>query len=130
LDRAAGELKDVAGKRGVQVIATPPRGDVPAAVEPELADRLLLRLFTALAERAAPGDKLQVWTELVNGSARISVTRPAVLGAIPDSELFGGEGGDGLPGGFSLRLARGLARIAGGDLVSSRDAFALVFPRA
>ena len=130
IDRAGGELKDIAGKRGVRAVVTPARGEVPAAVEPELADRLLLRLFTALAERAAPGENLQVWAEVVNGNARISVTRPAVLGGIPHSELFGGAGRDGLEGGFSLRLARGLARIAGGDLVSSRDSFGLVFPRA
>ena len=29
----------------------------------------------------------------------------------------------------ALRLVRGLARIAGGDLVASRDHFALVFQR-
>jgi hypothetical protein len=33
-------------------------------------------------------------------------------------------------GVFPLRLVRGLARIAGGDLVSTREAFALAFPRA
>jgi hypothetical protein len=38
-------------------------------------------------------------------------------------------GRDGVRGGFSMRLARGLARIAGGDLVAGRDAFALLFPR-
>ena len=130
VDRAAGELKDIAGKRGVQAVVSPARSEVPAAVEPELADRLLFRLFTALAERAAPAERLQVWADLVNGNARISVSRPAVLSAVPDSELFGGIGGDGLEGGFSLRLARGLARIAAGDIVSGRDAFALVFPRA
>jgi hypothetical protein len=39
-------------------------------------------------------------------------------------------GRQGVEGGFTLRLARGLARIAGGELASSRDAFSLVFPRA
>jgi hypothetical protein len=33
-------------------------------------------------------------------------------------------------GGFSLRLVRGLARIAGGDLVASQAGFTLVFARA
>jgi hypothetical protein len=129
VDRAASELREIAGKRGIEALVISARGEVPAAVEPELADRLLFRLFGALADRAEPGERLQVSAEPVNGNARISITRPGSLGGIGDSELFGGRRGEGVEGGFSLRLARGLARIAGGDLVSSRDAFALVFPR-
>jgi len=129
LDRAAGELRDIAGKRGVDATIAPARGEVPAAVEPELADRLLVRLFGALADRAAPRERLYVSAETPNGSARISISRPASLRDVSDAELFNGAADQGIEGGFSLRLARGLARIAGGDLVSSRDAFSLVFPR-
>ena len=46
-----------------------------------------------------------------------------------DAELLDGAAEQGFEDGFSLRLARGLARIAGGDLISGRDAFSLVFPR-
>jgi hypothetical protein len=129
VDRAASELREIAARRGIEAAVVPSRGEVPAAVEPELADRLLFRLFGALADRAEPGERLQVSAEPANGTARVSITRPGTLGGIADAELFGGPRGDG-KGGFSLRLARGLARIAGGDLVSSRDSFALVFPRA
>ena len=130
LDRAAGELRDIAGKRGVDATISPARGEVPAAVEPELADRLLIRLFGALADRAEPRERLYVSAETPNASARISISRPAALRDVSDAELFNGAAEHGFEGGFSLRLARGLARIAGGDLVSSRDAFSLVFPRA
>ena len=129
VDRAASELRDVAGKRGIEVVVSPPRGEILAAVEPELADRLLMRLFGALTERAERGERLAVWAELANGSARISISRPGALKGISDSELFDDLRPNGVAGGFSLRLARGLARIAGGDLVSSRDSFALSFPR-
>jgi hypothetical protein len=44
--------------------------------------------------------------------------------------LFDAKQSDDRPGGFSLKLVRGLARIAGGDLVPSRGSFALVFARA
>ena len=108
----------------------PTRGEIPAAVEPELADRLLFRLFGALADRAERGERLQVLAEPASGWARISISRPAALTGIGDAELFEAPRGEGVGGGFSLRLARGLARIAGGDLVSSRDAFALLFPRS
>jgi hypothetical protein len=129
LDRAAGELRDIAAKRGIEVAVAPHRAEAAAAVEPELADRLLFRLFGALADRTHPGERLQISAEPVNGNARISISRPAAFAGIPDVELFGGTRAEGVEGGFSLRLARGLSRIAGGDLVSNRDTFALVFPR-
>ena len=130
LSRAAGELRDIAAKRGVEAIVAPSRGELTAAVEPELADRLLFRLWGALAERAEAGERLQVSADAASDGARISISRPQAFRGISDSELFGGGQVEGIQGGFSLRLARGLARIAGGDLVSGRDNFALVFPRS
>ena len=130
LNRAAGELRDIADKRGVEAIVAPSRGELTAATEPELADRLLFRLFGALADRAEAGERLQVSAEPATDGARISISRPHALRGIGDAELFGGGQVEGVQGGFSLRLARGLARIAGGDLVSGRDNFALVFPRS
>ena len=116
----------MAAKRGVAATVDRALGEVAAAVQPELADRLLFRLFGALADRAERGERLQVSAEQARDGPRISISRPATLRGIGDSELFEGTG---VEGAFSLRLARGLARIAGGDLVSNRDAFALVFPR-
>ncbi|MGN6848436.1 MAG: sensor histidine kinase [Sphingomicrobium sp.] len=131
VDRAAGELRDIAAKERAGVDVIRPRSEVPAALQPELADRLLFRLFCALAECAEPGERFQLSVELVPDSARLSISRPAALRGLSDPELFDPViGRDGVQGGFPLRLARGLARIAGGDLVSSRDAFSLVFPRA
>jgi signal transduction histidine kinase len=127
--RAGGELRDIAAKRGIEVALAAPRGEVPAAVEAELADRLLFRLFSALADGAERGERLEVVAEAAPGAARISITRPSAFKGIADAELFGASAGEGVDGGFSLRLARGLARIAGGDLVTSRDAFALAFAR-
>jgi signal transduction histidine kinase len=131
VDRAAGELRDIAQRNGASVDVMRPRAEVAAAVQPELADRLLFRLFCALAERAAPGERLQLSIEQAIDGARLSVSRPAALSGLSDAELFDPAiGRQGVEGGFTLRLARGLARIAGGELASSRDAFSLVFPRA
>ena len=127
--RAGGELRDIAAKRGIDLALPGARGEVPAAVEAELADRLLFRLFSALADRAERAERLEVTAEAAPGAARISITRPSALRGTADAELFGASAAEGVDGGFSLRLARGLARIAGGDLVTSRDAFALAFPR-
>jgi hypothetical protein len=87
-------------------------------------------LFSALAGRAKAGERLQLWVEQNGDGARISISRPVSLRGLSEAELFDARvDRKGLQRGF-LRLARGLARIAGGDLVGNRDAFALVFPRA
>jgi len=130
-DRAAGELREIAAKRNATLDFSGPRGEVTAAVQPELADRLLFRLFCALAEKAEAGERLQLSVEQGVDGARASISRPAVLRGLSDAELFDPTiGREGVEGGFTLRLARGLARIAGGELSSSRDSFSLIFPRA
>ena len=131
VDRAAAELRAIAAKRGVTLVVSNPRGEVAAAVQPELADRLLFRLFCALAEKAEDGERLQLSVEQASDGARVSLSRPAALRNMSDGELFDPRiGRDGVEGGFTLRLARGLARIAGGELSSSRESFSLIFPRA
>ena len=131
LDRTAGELRSIAASHGVETEVTRARGEIAAATEPELADRLLLRLFVTLADRAQKGERLVVSAELADGDPRVSITRPAALRGLSDTEMFDPTlGREGVQGGFSLRLARGLARIAGGDLLTNRDTFSLRFPRA
>ena len=131
LDRIAGELRELALRRDVEAEVVHARAEVTAQVEPELADRLLLRLFGTLADRAETGERLVVSTEATNEGARIVISRPAALRGLSESDLFDPTlGREGLHGGFPLRLARGLARIAGGDLVASRNTFALTFPKA
>ena len=130
IDREAKELRNVATSRGVEVTVTRLRVEVTAAVQPELADRLLFRLFEALIGRADQGERIQLSADAASNGARLSVSRPKALGGIPDSDVFDAARGARVEGGFALRLVRGLARIAGGDLIGSRDAFALVFPRA
>ena len=130
VQREARELRSVASRRSIEIELSLPRAEVPARVQPELADRLLFRLFGALAERAERGERLPVLVEGIGDSARISIGRPAAMRGLSDADLFEAGRGDSMQPEFALRLARGLARIAGGDLMSSRDGFALVFARA
>ena len=130
VDREAGELREMAGRRGAELELTRPRHDLPAAVQPELADRLLFRLFEAMAQQAERGERLHVTVEQTGDGARIAISRPASMRDVTDTQIFEtGQGDLSAGGGFSLRLVRGLTRIAGGELVSSRDSFALLFPR-
>ena len=129
--REAAKLRDLGRSRGVGVEFEQARIDAPALVQPELAERLLLRLTGTLVELADSGERLQVDVRTVAASARISVSRPAALRGIAESDLFdGGPPSSGPTGAFMLRLVRRLAHIAGGDLVGSRDSLALAFPRA
>jgi len=130
VQRQARELRSVASRRGVEIELSLPRVEVPARVQAELADRLLFRLLGALAERAERGERLPILVEAIGDGARISIGRPAAMRGISDADLFEAGRGESMQAEFALRLARGLARIAGGDLVSSRDSFALVFARA
>jgi hypothetical protein len=129
VDREAGELNEIAKRRGVELDVVRPRHEVTAAVQPELADRLLFRLFGALVDRAEGGERFQLAVDQSPEGARIAITRPSALRGLTDAELFE-TARDGLEGSFALRLCRGLARIAGGDLTGGRDYFALLFPRA
>ena len=129
IERETVELQGIAGRSGAVLDVVRPRFEVAAAVQPELADRLLLRLFSALAGEAGRGERLQLSAESVPDGARITISRPAALQGVGDSSLFD-SGSEDRVGAFSIRLARGLARIAGGDLVPSRDSIALLFARA
>lgn len=130
VQRESRELREIASRRGLELELSLPRHEVPGRVQPELADRLLFRLFEALCESAQAGERLEVHAEMLGERARITMSRPSSLRGLSDADLFETGHGDAMDGGFALRLAQGLARIAGGDLASSRESFSLVFPRA
>ncbi len=131
LERIAGSVREIAERQGAAVeIAKAPRG-ASAAVEPELADRLIFRLCSAAIERADRGERLRLSLDQTADQFSFSVSRPAALKSLSDARLFDSSAGDDSgSAAFSLRLVRGLARIAGGDLVTSRAGLTLVFPRA
>jgi hypothetical protein len=129
LDRIAEQLRALAAEHGIELEIAGARHGLPAAVEPELADRLMFRLCAALFGSAESGERLRLAVEQQGEQRRFSVSRPARLRGISDRELIDGE----LAGqeiGFSLRLVRGLARIAGGDLVTAPAGLSLLFPAA
>jgi len=136
LQRISASLHEVAARRDVELQVAKTTRSVVAAVEPELADRLLLRLCAAVVEHAQPGERLRVSLDQTPQQCRFSLSRPAALRGRSDAQLFGAlpEGpelqGGAVLEGFSLRLVRGLARIAGADLVTSTAGLALVFPNA
>ena len=133
LERTAGSLGGLAAERQVQLEVPRPQRIAPAAVEPELADRLIFRLCTSLIAAAEPGERLRLSVDESGGKCRFSIGRPAILHGIAERELFDASAAASdaeiATAAFSLRLIRGLTRIAGGELTASAAGFALSFPR-
>lgn len=137
LGRSGGSLGQLAAARGIELELARTSASGVAMLEPEIAERLLLRFASAVIERAEPGEHLLISAAQDDSRCRISLTRPAGLRETPDALLFdsvsgstGDKEGFRLSPEFSLRLVRGLARVAGGDLVTTPASLVLVFPRA
>lgn len=131
VDRASGELREIALQRRIDVDFIRPHSRLAARAQPELADRLLIRLFGAIAARATPGERLICSVESIRDSVKVSISRSAALRGVDERALLGiAKDGVEPNDGFAFRLVRGLARIAGGQLIGSRDFLSLVFARA
>ncbi|CAA9500166.1 MAG: hypothetical protein AVDCRST_MAG44-712 [uncultured Sphingomonas sp.] len=129
IDRAADQLRALARERQVELeFAVSPQG-AAAAVEPEIADRLIFRMSTAVIGTAQPGERLRLSVDQAADQCRYAISRPAALRGLSDRQLIDAASADG-GAAFSLRLVRGLARIAGGDMTVAPAGFTLLFPRA
>jgi signal transduction histidine kinase len=132
IEHGAEPLKAIVAAHGAQLDIGHGRTCV-AAVEPELADRLVARLCNAVAERAAAGETLRLTLDRAGDQCRVAVSRRSPPRGASEPPLFGtngasAQGGDDGADGFALRLIRGLARIAGGELIISSAGLALAFP--
>lgn len=137
LEMLSASLRELAAKRDVELEFTRRPRMPGCAVEPELADRLLYRLSAGMIEHASPGERLRLAAESSGETCRFAITRPAALRGLSDAQLFAPRPGASETGeiaalgiGFSLRLVRGLARIAGGDLIASPAGISLLLPIA
>jgi hypothetical protein len=137
LEMLSPSLRDLAAENGVELEFTRRPRMPGCAVEPELADRLLYRLSAGVIEHAGAGERLRLATESNGTTCRFSISRPNALRGLSDTQLFDPrpaaadvEDSPALGIGFSLRLVRGLARIAGGDLIASPAGITLLLPLA
>jgi hypothetical protein len=94
-------------------------------------ERLMRRFISAVIDVAEPKERVAVTIDCDVGQCLLSVNRPKAMHAMSDAQLFGREEGTTsiLASGFSLKLARGIAQTAGGDLRATGDRLALVLPR-
>ena len=130
VERLAPSLRELADKRGVGLNTARTAQDLRVAIEPELADRIIFRLVSAVIEAAGEGERLKLSVERgPRDGCRVVITRPQALRGLSESELFASAEPDAAPT-FWLRLTRGLARIAGASLTATADSIALVMPQA
>ena len=133
LHSLAVSLRELASPRDVELDISRPPSALPCRVEPELLDRLLYRLSATVIEHARGGEQLRLAVDQARGQCRFSISRPEALRTATEQQLFDasatGEGSD-LRIGFTLRLVRGLARIAGGDLATTSAGISLTLPAA
>ena len=132
----AEELGNRAMARDVRLRIVTSLGSLRCAVEPELARKLLNRLIAAVVEEAPDGQQVDVDVREARKQLTISVTRPLSTRHLNDEQVMdpsfqaGAEPASRLGLGFALRLVRGLARLAGGDLKLTAAEFQLVLPAA
>lgn len=131
----AEEWAGFASGRGVQLRIAPLVGQLHSKLDGELATRLLKRFIGALLNAAAPGELIHLDAEETRGRLAISATRPAATSHLSEAQLFDpsfstdAEGeGSRLGLGFALRLVRGLARLAGGELRLTTTELTLTLP--
>ena len=126
-ERMTPALRELALGRKVELDASRTTRDTTAASEPELADRLVFRMCSAVIEQAEPGERLRLTVESAGGQVRVSMTRPVSLRGLSEEQLLGCQAD--LDHGFKFRLVRGLARLAGADLMAPEGIVSLLFPR-
>jgi signal transduction histidine kinase len=137
LPSLAEEWGNRALSRDVRLRIVTSLGSLRCALEPELARRLLSRLLGAAVDAAPDGQQVDVEVREAKKVLTVSVTRPASTRHLSDAQIMdpsfqveGAEGVSALGLGFALRLVRGLARLAQGDLKLTAAEFQLTLPKA
>ena len=125
------ELKDRATIRGAKLDVALSRTPAICSLERAVVERLMRRFCFALVDAAMPREKIAIGVDCDVGQCLVNIVRPQALRGLSDAQLFGrdDQNPDVLASSFSLKLARGIAQTAGGDLRSAGDRLALVLPR-
>lgn len=122
-------LRETAAAFDVGLQAPHATAGLVAAIDRDVAERLIQRMVGAVVARASAGETLRLGVDAEGDRCTVWIGRPAALGGMPDEQLFG-SAEDALSEEFPLRLARGLAHSAGVDIIVSEAAICLAFPSA
>jgi signal transduction histidine kinase len=133
----AEELSGQALARNVQMRMSPQLAQLRSKLDRDLAVRLLKRFLGAVIESAEPHETIYIDAKEGKNRLAVSVGRPSATLHLGESQMFdpsfstAAEGQASQLGlGFALRLVRGLARLAGGELSLSQSELTLTLPLA
>jgi signal transduction histidine kinase len=133
----AEELASRADARGVLLRIHPLGGGQHCNIDKDVAGRLLRRFVGAIVDAAAPGEGLNLSLREERGRCLVAVTRPASTLNLAEKQLLDPtfataeeNQASRLGLGFALRLVRGLARLAGGELRFGKADITLAIPAA
>ncbi|HEY1143482.1 MAG TPA: histidine kinase dimerization/phospho-acceptor domain-containing protein [Sphingomicrobium sp.] len=131
LTRLSADFTEQATRRGARFDLLLSRSPAVSPLDQNVVERLMRRFISAVIEAAESKERIAVTIDCDVGQCLLSVNRPKAMHALSDAQLFGREEGatNALSSGFSLKLARGIAQTAGGDLRASGDRLSLVLPR-
>jgi hypothetical protein len=107
----------------------------PCAVSGAVVQRLVERMVGALIDCSEPSEQLRLTASQWNESCALSVDRPAALKNLGEDDLLNPrfavprQRNSRLSLGFSLRLVRGIAQLAGGDLMVTPRKLTLLLAR-
>lgn len=132
--KIAEHLYPIANRKGVRIVADFKDEDHRCRLDTGLAERLLRRLLGSLLETLEEGETLYVEGARTGSHCQLKFARPAALKGLSAQRLLDpslsltGEGPKLLGFGFSLRLVRGLVRIAGGEISIENDRIIVHLP--
>ena len=127
----APDLKERATFRGARLDIVPSRSPAICSLDGVVLERLMRRFCSALIDVATQRERLVIAVDCDVGQCLVTLNLPKSLRGLSDAQLFGRDGADPdvLASSFSLKLARGIAQTAGGDLRLTGEKLALVLPR-
>ena len=132
LPRLTEEFAAYAAARGSEISSRLEGKFQRCALDHELAERLVRRFVESVIDTAGPSEALALGIDSERGYCALSLTRPRAIQATGDEQLFDPgfavSPDERLGIGFALRLVRGLARIAGGDLRADPERLVLLLP--
>lgn len=135
LEQVAPRLEEKAAAANVELRLLVQPHLAPCAVSGPVVERLVQRLAGALIDCSEPAEQLQLTASQSNECCTVSMGRPRALNEIPEEDLLNPafavprQRNSRLSLGFSLRLVRGIAQLAGGDLLVGRSKLTLRLAR-
>lgn len=136
LDELSEDLSRRAERLGVVLTFQTSEPGLTCGIEPELASRLIHRFAAAIVDAAESGERIALEASREGEQCLIAISRPRSTRGADEEFLMepsfsvGSDDQSVLGLGFALRLARGLVRLVGGDVVIGDNNFTLRLPGA